>query len=914
MKKLFLLLSCLVVFSSLRSQLFYTTTSIGGKGGGTINSLNATTTELKARFLFDTQDGQYAASYSRLLNASNGKLYGMTELGGNHGNGTIFSYDPITHAYIKLYDFENLTGSQPYGDLIQASDGKLYGTTNNGGYYGRGVIFSYDLTDSSYIKLFDFNSTNGEFPHGGLLQASDSKLYGMTTNGGINDYGVIFSFDISNQLYTKLKNFSGANGKNPVGNFIQASDGLLYAMTFGGGTNDEGTIFTYNATTSVLTTQVNLNSNSGSHPYGSFLKASDGLFYATTWTGGNSNLGAIISYSPITNAYLKLMDLDFGTGAHPHGSLIQDQDSKLYGMASEGGDYSSGVLFSYDPSNGFYDKLKNFTNADGSYPYGSLTIASDGEMYGMTYSGAKGECGVVFSYNPGNRSYMKVRDFGINTSGSLINGGVVKDVSGKLYGMAFNGGEYAKGVLFSFDPFTSSYAKLTDFDKQNGANPYGSLTLASNGNFYGMTSNGGANNGGVIFSFDPFTLSYTKLKDFEYSSGSNPYGNLLQASDGKFYGLTNSGGSKDAGVIFSFDPITAMYTKLFDFGGNNGAYPLGSLMQAKDGKLYGVTYNGGINDWGIIFSFNTTNGTYKKLVDFNGTITGINPGGTLVQASNNKLYGMCAYGNSGTIFSFDLSTKMLTKVVDFTDGAYPLGSLTLGTDGKLYGSTREGGAFGNGVCFSFDPENNVYTKIQNFSDTSGKAPTYTFFTESDVALPLNLLSFNATRKGNSNLLNWITAQEINTDHFEIQRSNSNGIFKAIGNVRVLQNGKSQNGYVFTDISPLKEVNYYRLKIIDKDGRFTFSEIKTVNNADGFEMSIYPNPIHKNLNLEINSEKATDAQIKIINVNGKTVYTNNMKILVGKNLQNINLSTLSNGSYFLKFITTNRQKVLRFVKQ
>jgi uncharacterized repeat protein (TIGR03803 family) len=130
---------------------------------------------------------------------------------------------------------------------------------------------------------------------------------------------------------------------------------------------------------------------------------------------------------------------------------------------------------------------------------------------------------------------------------------------------------------------------------------------ASDGKLYGTTDYGGSSYDdenyeygySVIFSFDPSSSTYKKLKDFDYhTTGAHPSGSLMQAKDGKLYGMTHEGGYADAGVIFSFDPSSSTYTTVKDFDGSygeNGAYPTGSLMQASDGKLYGMTYSGGSN-------------------------------------------------------------------------------------------------------------------------------------------------------------------------------------------------------------------------------------------------------------------------------------------------------------------------------
>ena len=139
-----------------------------------------------------------------------------------------------------------------------------------------------------------------------------------------------------------------------------------------------------------------------------------------------------------------------------------------------------------------------------------------------------------------------------------------------------------------------------------------------------MTSLGGTDNDGVIFNYDPGSGSYTKVLDFNGSNGANPYGSLIQAKDGKLYGMTWGGGNSDAGVIFSFDPASSVYTRLYDFDFVNGSHPYGDLMQASDGKLYGMTNSGGSNDLGTIFSFDLVSSTFTKLQDYDGS-NGANP-------------------------------------------------------------------------------------------------------------------------------------------------------------------------------------------------------------------------------------------------------------------------------------------------
>jgi len=735
MKKIIFTLSFIVAAYLLNAQVLYGTTYAGGNNnGGTICKLDITTNTVTPAFSFNAVDGKYPGR-AGLLQASDGKLYGMTSQGGSNSVGVIFLYDPADSTYTSLMDFDwqNENGINPAGSLMQASDGKLYGMTTQGGSGAAGVIFSYNPATSSYVKLHDFDGTNGGLPQGSLIQASDGKLYGMTTSGGAYGSGVIFSFDPVNSKYSKLNDFKSASGRLPWGSLMQAFDGKLYAMTTYGGSNDYGVIFSFDPATATYVKLHDFDGTNGGLPQSSLIQASDGKLYGMTNTGGNGDYGVIFSYEYITATYTKLKDFDKTNGGNPNGDLLQASDGRLYGMTTSGGRNVSGAIFSFYPTTATYIKLHDFYDTSGSYPYGNLVQATDGNFYGMTNSGGITDCGVIFSYESTIPAYTKLRDFGNNHTGNSIRGSLIEDEAKKLYGMTYEGGHYGLGTIFSFDATTSVFTKLKDFDGRNGANPQGKLTSAVDGKLYGMTTYGGSNNIGVIFSYDPATSAYTTLFDFDHESGDSPTGSLTQASDGKLYGMTTLGGGYEAGVIFSFDPAVSNYTKLVDLEGDLFAGPSGSLVQASDGNLYGMTFGGGISSYGVIFSFDPGTSTYTNLHDFNRT-NGGGPFGDLVQASDGSLYGMTHDGGSyddGVIFSYEPTTAAYAKLVDFdgTNGANPLGSLIQASDGKLYGMSSAGGSNGYGVAFSYDPATATYSKLSDFTGDNGSYPQYTSFTE-----------------------------------------------------------------------------------------------------------------------------------------------------------------------------------------
>ena len=180
------------------------------------------------------------------------------------------------------------------------------------------------------------------------------------------------------------------------------------------------------------------------------------------------------------------------------------------------------------------------------------------------------------------------------------------------------------------------------------------------------------------------------------------------------------------------------------------------------------------------------------------------------------------------------------------------------------------------------------------------------------ALPLKLLNFIAMRDGKTNRLQWSTSQEINVDRFEVERSNDGREFVRMQNVKCkMQNGGS---YDFTDPSPLTPHNYYRLKIVDKDGKFEYSPVRMVNNSSTFSVNIYPNPAKDNLQVQIDSDKKMTLQMQVVFLEGKLILSNTTIANEGSNLRSININAMPKGSYILKVITAEKEEqVVKFEK-
>jgi len=363
-------LCLLVLFFSAKAQpdLYAPISGGGTNGAGTIIKFQPATNSVTTLQNFSMPAG--ANPCGSLVQASDGKFYGMTNAGGTNGLGVIFSFDPVSGDYLVLWNFESGTGASPNGSLIQGSDGNLYGMTTYtyGGSTGNGVIFSFDPIGITYSVLWNFTGATNIHPFGSLLQASDGKLYGMTTNKGGPYYGVIFSFDPVNTTYTILKYFDFTSGAWPYGHLIQATDGMLYGMTWSGGSGANGEIFSLDPVSGIYTMLKGFIKTNGSSPYGSFMQASDGKLYGMTRLGGSSNVGVLFSFDPVSTTLSVLKNFDSASGSNPEGSLMQASDGKLYGVTSAGGSNGKGVIFSWDPGSFSYAKLNDLDSSTGSNP------------------------------------------------------------------------------------------------------------------------------------------------------------------------------------------------------------------------------------------------------------------------------------------------------------------------------------------------------------------------------------------------------------------------------------------------------------------------------------------------------------------------------------------------------------------
>lgn len=325
--------------------------------------------------------------------------------------------------------------------------------------------------------------------------------------------------------------------------------------------------------------------------------------------------------------------------------------------------------------------IHSFNGIDGRLPYAALSQATDGNLYGATYYGGAGSSGNVFKVNPGGTlksaySFCSQSDC---ADGEYTYAVPIQGTDGNFYGTTYLGGANDEGTVFKLSP-SGVLTTLHSFDGTDGAEPLAGLVQAANGSLYGTTYLGGSKGDGSVFkitSSGTFTMLHSFCTQSGCPDGENPFDVLILGTDGNLYGTTLAGGAHGDGTVFRVTPggaLTTLHSFCSQSGCPDGEFPQTGLVQAGDENFYGTTILGGAYG--------------------NGTIFKMTPAGTVT-----TLYSVCS--QSGC-----------------PDGNYLYAGLTQATDGNLYGIMQIGGANGYGTVFRITLSGTL-TTLYSFCSQSG---------------------------------------------------------------------------------------------------------------------------------------------------------------------------------------------------
>jgi uncharacterized repeat protein (TIGR03803 family) len=472
---------------------------------------------------------------------------------------------------------------------------------------------------------------------------------------------------------------------------------------------------------------------------GMLAQGRDGNIYGTAPLGGANGRGGVFKITP-AGAYSVLFNFDVTHGSNPYSGLTSGANGNFYGAAFNNSDFVFGNVFQITPA-GALTVLHSFSLVEGVSPYAPPIQGTDGNLYGTTSTGALG-WGSVYKLTPaGGFTMLYAFD---NAHGATPVAQLIQAKDSNFYGTTTGGGTFGFGTAFKITP-AGALTVLYNFDSTHGATIYAPLLQGSDGIFYGTARAGGTkNNGGVIFKLTA-AKQLTVLYNFDATGattdGVRPYAGLIQATDGNFYGVASAGGANGAGTLYRLTK-TGVYSTLYNFASATGSLPFATLIQHTDGKLYGEATSGGGAGHGAFFSFDVglkpfvslrpTSGAVSrpvgviggglsgtKSVTFNGTSAAYSiVSDTYITTSVpfGATTGLVKVAISGSTLNSSQRFLVIPVVLSFSPTSGPVGTAVVITGKSFTGATKV--TFGGAKTATFSVDS--YTQITATVPTGAK--------------------------------------------------------------------------------------------------------------------------------------------------------------------------------------------------
>jgi uncharacterized repeat protein (TIGR03803 family) len=699
------------------------------------------------------------ANPRRVIEGADGPLYGVARVAAPAFVGLIYCINRDGTGYRILHRFPkgDPAGESP-DSLIEGTDGALYGVTTEGTTNNQGAIFRINKSGTDITTLHAFPASQGGFtsPRAPLIEGTDGALYGVSWQGGAG-FGAVFKLQKDGTGFQVLKSFGGtSDGAYPLGGLTEASDGWLYGTTSFGGTGANGgggTIFKIRKDGSGYQILVHLlgGASQPANPLAEMIEASDGALYGTSRGVFQGNRGTVFKLQKDGTGFLVLRSFtSTNEPAFPMAPVAEGPDGALYGTTFGGGDGDQGALFKINKDGSGFRVLHLFPAGfgDGSHSIAPLVLSRDGFFYGSTQYEGQFSVGTLFRLNPANDNYSTIWQF--STAGGepwVPLGPLAPDRFGNLYGATAFGGDANRGVIYRIHQNGTAFEIVRNIPLTTNTAVVREIIVASDGNLYGTSSPNGFPGPGTLFKLAPDGSGFSMLQTFNpvQGDGSSPLCRITEGSDAKLYATTRRGGPGGSDAVFRINKDGSGYEILRVFGQivADGHFVENPVMEASDGRLYGVTSGGGTNNAGTVFRLNRDGIGYAQLYSFKADPSdGIYPSGRLLEASDGFLYGVTAYGgyfNMGTIYKLRKDGTDYAVIWRFTDtfsriSSMAGGPLLEGNDGALYGATQQGGNYHSGFIFKINKDGTAFTQLHHFDGTSSpSAPSAGMVRGSDGA-------------------------------------------------------------------------------------------------------------------------------------------------------------------------------------
>jgi len=393
-------------------------------------------------------------------------------------------------------------------------------------------------------------------------------------------FAVVLALALTSWASTEkvLWNFAGgSDGSQPWSNyFISDAKGNLYAATAGGGTYSAGTVFMLSPAgkETVLYEFTGANGD-GNAPHGRLAFDAKGNIYGTTQSGGTNGTGTVYELSKRSGVWTEKVIYNFSAtgadGISPSAGMTIAPDGTMYSTTPDGGAYSGGVIFSLKKTvKGWKQTVIHNINfpSEGGFPYEGVMRDAAGNLYGVAPAGGASQQGVVYRLSPSKNGWVDTVLYsftGQNGDGSgLYWIDLISDATGNIYGATSFGGTNGTGTVWKlvYSKTKKSYSEsiLYEFGSSgsgDGNNPYGGLAMDSKGNLYGTALNGGSSNLGAFYRLTKQgkTWKETILHSFVGANdGAQPTGNPYIDAQGRLYGMAETGGTANLGIVYRIKP------------------------------------------------------------------------------------------------------------------------------------------------------------------------------------------------------------------------------------------------------------------------------------------------------------------------------------------------------------------------
>ena len=394
-------------------------------------------------------------------------------------------------------------------------------------------------------------------------------------------FAVVFALALTAWASTEkvLWNFEGgSDGSGPWSNyFISDAKGNLYAATAAGGTYSAGTVFMLSpAGKETVLYEFTGSNGDGNAPHGRLAFDANGNIYGTTQGGGTNGTGTVYRLSPKSGGgWTEKVIYNFSAtgadGTAPSAGMTIAADGTMYSTTPDGGAFGAGTVFSLKKTSKGWKQtvIQNLNgSSNGGFPYEGLMMDTAGNLYGAAPTGGASGQGVIYRLSHTKKGWVDtvLHSFtGQNGDGAgLYWIDLISDKSGNIYGATSFGGTNGTGtvweLVYSTTKKTYSESILYEFGASgsgDGNNPYGGLAMDSKGNLYGTTLYGGPSNIGTFYKLTKQgkTWKETILHSFVGANdGNEPTGNPYIDATGRLYGMTQTGGKSNLGIVYRITP------------------------------------------------------------------------------------------------------------------------------------------------------------------------------------------------------------------------------------------------------------------------------------------------------------------------------------------------------------------------